>query len=232
MQLELLPHGMQRQRENSTRYDGRRRQLLWRVELRFPAAGVLHVVPSVPEGCTLGQLLRSLLEPGVSLLVAPTASGAGSGGDNGSGSKTGDSGGSGDRVDVAYAVTSKSSPTDQSPRQLSRDDGQLVLLRHKLRAYSKASVSSLHVFLGVERRRANDPRFHRLPLDVSLGEALRNKLILEFPTLQVALPGEEDAFPLMETDTEVPASRGPELSDESLGMRGAEAAPQSQTDEA
>ena len=79
VQLELLPHGMTRQRENTTRYDGRRQSIAWRVELRFVDAGVLHVVPCVPEGCTLAQLLRSCLEPGVGLVpVAETSAGGGS----------------------------------------------------------------------------------------------------------------------------------------------------------
>ena len=72
--LELLPQGMRRQTENTTRYDGRRRQICWRVEVLFGDAGIRHVLPAVPESARLGQMLRSLLEPDVSLMAseAPT----------------------------------------------------------------------------------------------------------------------------------------------------------------
>ena len=59
--LELLPPGMQRQRENTSRYEGRRRQILWRLEIHFVDAGVHHVVPTVPEGFKVLDLLLLLL---------------------------------------------------------------------------------------------------------------------------------------------------------------------------
>ena len=50
--LELQPAGMLRERQNSSRYDGRRKVLTWRVEFLFPAAGVRHVraAPCPREG--------------------------------------------------------------------------------------------------------------------------------------------------------------------------------------
>jgi hypothetical protein len=62
VRLELLPHGMQRQRENTSRYDARRRMLRWRVELVFARADdARHVEAAVDEDTPLVQLLRSLL---------------------------------------------------------------------------------------------------------------------------------------------------------------------------
>ena len=157
IRLELMPSGMQKQRENTTRYDGRRRQLIWRIELRFSAAGVLHVLSGVPESVTVLRLLRYMLEPDVPLTGDVNSAGGGSGGGGGT------------------------SASRKDP------DGQRALLRHKLRAYCKEGASSLRVFLFAEGRRADDPRYHELPLESSLCEALKGKTVIEYPTLHIAL---------------------------------------------
>ena len=43
MRLELQQPGMQRRRENTTRYLSYQRRMQWRIEWRFPAAGDLSV---------------------------------------------------------------------------------------------------------------------------------------------------------------------------------------------
>ena len=181
--LELMPHGMQRQRANTTHYEGRKKQICWRVELRFSAAGVVHSLPSVPEGCTILRVLQAVLEPGVTLV----------------------SRGVDDKADAASstAATADSATTRESAGAASgrdmprRDDGIDAVLRHKLRAYSTAGAANLRVYLLVEGRQAADPKYHRLPLEASLSTALNGKRIFEFPTLHVAMQdaAEEAAFP-------------------------------------
>ena len=193
VQLELLPHGMTRQRENTTRYDGRRQTIAWRVELRFVDAGVLHVVPCVPEGCTLAQLLRSCLEPGVGLVpVAETSAGGGSRGNE----------------HAAAAASASDATAPAAPAAPQRhNEGQRALLRHKLKEYGKVGAAALRVYLPAECRRSDDPRYYALVVGATLGEALRGKAVIESPILHVALPGGGDVladvadarFPLLDT---------------------------------
>ena len=212
VQLEMLPVGMTRQRENSTRYDGRRRSLGWRVELRFVDAGVLHALPCVPEDCTLLQMLRSCLEPNVQLVnTTTTAAGAtGAAGAAGAASEQATEAAATDSPDKAsrkrpFDATAADAPAPPSPASSAsspprRDEGQRALLRHRLRAYGKAGAANLRVYMLAECRRANDPRYHELAVGAALGEALRGKAVIEFPTLHVALPAEgadEERFPLL-----------------------------------
>ena len=232
IRLELMPHGMQKQRDNTTRYDGRRRQLIWRVELRFAAAGVLHILPSVPEGCTLLRLLRSILEPNVALsgnegggdaaaascststcdangstkVALPVgisakesaetnAAGGGGGGSSGSGGGGGGGrpGGAGSAGGDTNGGSKRTSGGGEGGNGgggggQRKDEGQRALLRHKLRAYGKEGAANLRVLLFAEGRRADDPRYYALPLDMSLSAALRGKSVIEFPTLHIELP--------------------------------------------
>lgn len=213
VQLELLPHGMTRQRENSTRYDGRRRSIGWRVELRFVDAGVLHVLPCVPESCSLMQLLRSCLEPNVQLFTARNES---TGGAHVPASRPrAEASCEAEVPPAASAPTAPAEPTATSAASAAptaalmaataavpprRDEGPRALLRHKLRSYGKAGAAQLRVYLAVECRRADDRRYKLLPLEASLREALHGTAVIEFPTLHIVLPGEPRAdtrFPLL-----------------------------------
>ena len=185
VQLELLPHGMTRQRENSTRYDARRQSLGWRVELRFVDAGALHVVSCVPEATTLLQLMRSCLEPNVSLTPRADSSAP-------------------EEAAAASEGGAHATPPPPATPPTRRDDGQRALLRHRLRVYGRAGAAALRIYMRAECRRADDPRYHRLLLDASLGESLRGKAVIEFPILHVALPTAAEAdeeeggrFPLL-----------------------------------
>ena len=191
VELELLPRGMQRQRENTSRYDHRRKRVMWRVELHFPQAGIRHPVASVPEGCDLLRLLRSLLEADFTDLDSPPSA------------ATGDE----PQADAADAapqqaeLSSQQQPQQQQQQQQQRrraDVGQRALLQHKLRGYAQHGASNLLVFLKAEKRRADDPRFHQLTLGAPLGELLLGKTVIEFPTLHVATPEEAAAYPLVE----------------------------------
>ena len=185
VQLELMPHGMQRQRDNTTRFDARQRSILWRVELRFASAGVRHTLPSVPEKWTIGDVLSELI------------SGRSGGGEQADG-RVGDGG-----------ATATSGHGGGGLRSGGGDDdsGQRALLRHKLRIYAGGvqpgapADAAVAVFLPCEgpRRRADAPRFWRLPLDAPLSEALKGKVVVEFPTLHVARGAVEAAtFALLE----------------------------------
>ena len=83
--------------------------------------------------------------------------------------------------------------------QLSHE-GQRALLRHKLGAYGSAGAASLEVYMLAEQRPSNDRRYYKLPIDAALGDVLVGKVVLEFPTLHVVIPGRADAaqFPLMD----------------------------------
>ena len=71
--LELLPQGMQRQRENTSRHARREHMLRWRVEVVFCKAGVKHAEEAVAEGTTIEELLLALLLPGRPLEPRATA---------------------------------------------------------------------------------------------------------------------------------------------------------------
>ena len=88
--------------------------------------------------------------------------------------------------------------------------GQSALLRHKLRAYGREATSRLRVYMAAECRRADDPRFHVLPMAATLDQALQGKAVVEFPVLHVALPASRmdgDArFPLVGSALPEPVS--------------------------
>ena len=196
VQLELLPHGMQRQRENTSRYDARRRLICWRVELDFGVAGVRHIMPSVVDSTTLRELLRDL----IGLSGEPSGStGAAHAGKSASASNGGGGGGvaaAGDAsTNPGKATAPAAAPAAPSHR---RDGGQRAVLRHKLRAYAAAGEELLVVFMAVPHRRgAADERFYSLPLVATLLDALHGKTLIEFPTLHVAIRDgtEKQRFP-------------------------------------
>ena len=177
--LELLPVGMQRQRENTSSFEQRAQQLRWRVELHFAAAQVRHVEASVPERTVLRALLDALLLPAAAAAaeVGPSAD-----------------------ADGAAAAAAPAAA------RFGGDDGQRALLRHKLRLYARAGVGELGVFLRVPHTRADEPRYSRLSLDATLGEALRGERLIEFPTLHVATPEEAGGFTLVERPAPVVAA--------------------------
>ena len=78
---------------------------------------------------------------------------------------------------------------------------ELRRFRSLREGHEAETPSTIGIFLAVEGRRADDPRFHRLALDATLRENLDGKRVLEFPTMHVAvLPEDEAAFPLVATD--------------------------------
>lgn len=199
--LELLPQGMQRQRENTSRHARREHTLRWRVEVVFCKAGVKHAEEAVAEGTTIEDLLLALLLPGRPLDPCATAAAAAAATADATADATAIA------ADAATAATANATAAvgGAPPPRLGHasNEAQRAVLRHKLREYTRhthAPCDGLSVFLLAERRAANDPRYHRLPLDESLGGALRGKVVLEFPTIHVATQDEAARFALLEED--------------------------------
>ena len=189
--LELLPPGMQRQRENTSRYDHRRRRICWRVEVEFDVAGLRHCLPNVAESTTLREILCELTG-----LASDGTSDASTGclGDSESqrhgAAATGASGSAGGAQGGAVGTGGHS---------LVPDRGQQAMLHHRLRAFAAAGEAQLAVFLPVPHCRANDARFYELPLSATLQDGLQGKGIIEYPTLHVAIRGADTTarFPLL-----------------------------------
>lgn len=184
--LDLLPLGMQRQKENTSYFDARRKRIAWRVELVFDRLGIRQVETAVPETTTLRFILASLLLPkpmapdppvaasdGLLSHIAPQTPGE-------------------------PAASSQKSGGGAKSRTIPPEDGQRLVLRHRLRSYAREGLQDLLVFMAVHRRPANDSRFHALDLDASIGETLRSRVVLEFPTLYIVCKSEcLEAYPLL-----------------------------------
>ena len=64
----------------------------------------------------------------------------------------------------------------------------------KLRAYVKAGLGGIRVFLPLHKQRASQKEAHELDLRQTLCENLLGKSIVEFPVLSVRLRGQETDF--------------------------------------
>lgn len=178
VELELMPVGMQRQKENTSYYDARRKRIAWRVELMFPHFGIHHTEAAVPETASIHSILARLLMPdteqGSETPAAPHESTA-----------------------SVHASSTARNCAQSKVHQV--EDGQRRFLRHRLRAYSRAGLHNLTVLMAVHQQPANDPRYYRLSLDETLGEALCSRVVLEYPALHIILPEEaRSAYPLLE----------------------------------
>ncbi|XP_065837650.1 box C/D snoRNA protein 1-like [Oscarella lobularis] len=86
------------------------------------------------------------------------------------------------------------------------------ILTHRLKMYWKSEVSLL---LRNEYSPANQIRYFKLDLTQSLGENLRNKTLVEYPTLIVALPSELSQYKLETNSKEETEEEEEEESSES-----------------
>lgn len=68
-----------------------------------------------------------------------------------------------------------------------------AVLRQRLRAYCRAAPGDLRLFMAVPRRPANSARHYSLPLDGVVRESLAGKALIEYPSVVVALAGDEAA---------------------------------------
>lgn len=62
----------------------------------------------------------------------------------------------------------------------------------------RSATTSHFLKLQAEKRPANDERYHRLDTDLSIEENLREKHIIEFPTLWLSTQDHCEVFPLLE----------------------------------
>ena len=184
VRLQLLPHGMARMRENTSRYDARRRKVRWRVELIFAGVGVRHVEAAVDELTQLSNLLRTVL--GIAAPPTPAVP----------------------EAEQQQPPPPQQPPRPSQPQQQQRTptevEARRALARPRLRLYADASAfPHLRFYLPATGRRADDPRYHRLPPERTLADLLRGKNVIEFPTVHVAM-GEDEFSRFQEMDAGAP----------------------------
>ncbi|EFN81051.1 box C/D snoRNA protein 1 [Harpegnathos saltator] len=75
-------------------------------------------------------------------------------------------------------------------------------LSDKLQFYKSAGLNNIKVLLKAEKVKNSSCRFHDLDLTLSLRENLRNKTIIEFPTLYVVIKHHSDMYEIIDTDEE------------------------------
>ncbi|XP_072129373.1 box C/D snoRNA protein 1 [Mobula birostris] len=71
------------------------------------------------------------------------------------------------------------------------------VIRQKLKVYVLASLDQVRVFLKVEGRKNNSVRYHRLKSSQTLAENLRQKTVIEYPTLYVVLKANSSDYLLL-----------------------------------
>jgi hypothetical protein len=181
--------GMARRASNSTRYDHRQRKMLWRVEWSFPAAGASAADQRAPEDALVSELLAA------HVAYAPG------------------------RAAERFALQRYADAGPGALRVFLRQERRRVGLARRGCALPAAGCRLRPALLrgctwpsarpdggggpAVPRRpplapspapapppQADDPRWHPIDTSATLGSALAGKLVLEYPTLVVALPEE------------------------------------------
>ncbi|XP_051929465.1 uncharacterized protein LOC127605719 [Hippocampus zosterae] len=72
------------------------------------------------------------------------------------------------------------------------------IIRQKLKRYVHVPIEDVNVFMKAEGLKANSVRYHKLDLQKSLRDNLRNKILIEYPLLHVVLSDHWNDFPLKE----------------------------------
>jgi len=86
---------------------------------------------------------------------------------------------------------------------------ELREFRDALAAGGAGGEAPLAVLLRAERRPANAPGYFLLGPGATVGEALRGKVVIEFPTFTVDLPGRLGGYPLLPSPPPAGAPRPP-----------------------
>lgn len=126
--LNLLPNGFSKRKENSTYFDKKKQQFCWHVKLQFPQSQAVYIEKRVPDDKTINEILRPYIDP------------------------------------------EKSDP----------------VIRQRLKAYIR-SQTGVQILMKVEHMQQNLVRYYELDPQKSLLDNLRNKVIIEYPTLHVIL---------------------------------------------
>ncbi|XP_032675875.1 box C/D snoRNA protein 1 isoform X2 [Odontomachus brunneus] len=75
-------------------------------------------------------------------------------------------------------------------------------LADKLKFYKAAGLNNLKVLLKAEKVKKSSYRFYELDFALTLEENLKNKTIIEFPTLYVIMKNHSDMYEVIDTDEE------------------------------
>ncbi|XP_004679234.1 PREDICTED: box C/D snoRNA protein 1 [Condylura cristata] len=126
--LNLLPNGFTKRKENSTYFDKKKQQFCWHVKLQFPQSQAVYIEKRVPDDKTINEILRPYIDP------------------------------------------EKSDP----------------VIRQRLKVYVR-SQTGVQILMKVEHTQQNLVRYYELDPCKSLLDNLRNKVIIEYPTLHVVL---------------------------------------------
>lgn len=70
------------------------------------------------------------------------------------------------------------------------------MLRHKLKSYCRSVLPTLRLFVQRHPSPTSSPTYHELDLHSSVKASLANHVVIEFPTVYVALPSEVSAYTL------------------------------------
>ncbi|XP_051869118.1 translation initiation factor IF-2 [Pristis pectinata] len=81
------------------------------------------------------------------------------------------------------------------------------VIRQKLKVYARTPLDQVCIFLKVEDRKCNSLRYHKLDLSQTLAENLRQKTIIEYPTLFVVLKENSSEYKLLCDDNSDEDSR-------------------------
>ncbi|XP_019749948.1 box C/D snoRNA protein 1-like [Hippocampus comes] len=92
-----------------------------------------------------------------------------------------------DRLSLEEILMPYIHPTESDP-----------IIRQKLKRYVHAPIEDVNVFMKAEELKANSVRYHKLDLQKSLRDNLRNKILIEYPLLHVVLSDHWNDFPLKE----------------------------------
>jgi len=72
------------------------------------------------------------------------------------------------------------------------DDDYIV--KYKLNSYMESGINGLNVYMKKERSKSHN--YHKLDLSKSIKDNFKNKTIIEYPILYVALIGKDESFNL------------------------------------
>ncbi|XP_064617000.1 box C/D snoRNA protein 1-like [Liolophura sinensis] len=91
------------------------------------------------------------------------------------------------------------------------------VIRHKLRDFVRVGTENCAICMRVEGACANTPRYHKLDMKETIGNNLKGKTIIEFPTLEVVLPEQLSQYSFVHQDTDSHSQSGESTNKQQLG---------------
>lgn len=74
------------------------------------------------------------------------------------------------------------------------------VLRQRLQAYVQCQPGEVNIFMKAENRRCSSVRYHKLDISKSLLENLKNKVIIEYPTLHIVQKDHSEKYKVLSQD--------------------------------